>query len=149
MVPLPENGTKTEPSQYPKKVIFLIEICFSSVYKSYLSVLNRFYSSSTTEQKVHNFGPVLVLFPKNGTKKRLIVMKIASFPWKVVENVPNNLKLPSENGCVVFSCFSIRVGLVPFLVPFPENETKTEPPQNPEIVIFFLKDLFLLSTSQM
>ena len=107
LVTLPENGTKTEPSQYPKKFLFLIEIHFSSVYKSYLSVLNRSYSSSTTEQKVQFFGPVLAPFPKNVTKKCLVFMKIASFSWKVVESVPNNPRLPSENGCDVFQVFFI------------------------------------------
>ena len=75
----PENGTKTEPPHNPEIDLFLIERGFSSVYKSYLSVLNSFYINSTIKQKVRFFGPVLVLFPENGTKKCLVPMKIAFF----------------------------------------------------------------------
>ena len=38
----PKNGTKTEPPRNPEIVLFLIERGFSSVYKSYLNVLNNF-----------------------------------------------------------------------------------------------------------
>ena len=65
----PENGTKTEPPQNPEVVLFLIEKGFSSVYKSYLSVLNSFYINSTTRQKVRFSVPYLVPFPENGIKK--------------------------------------------------------------------------------
>ena len=95
-------GPKLSPHNIPKRFFFFIEIYVSTVYKSNLYVLNRFYSSSTTEQKVQFFGPVLASFLKNVTKKSLVFMKIASSSWRVVENVPNNPKLPSENGCDVF-----------------------------------------------
>ena len=98
-------GPKLSPHNIPKRFFFFIEIYVSTVYKSNLYVLNRFYSSSTTEQKVQIFGPVLVPFPKNGTKKCVVFMKIASFSWKLVENVPNNPKLSSKNGCAVFQGF--------------------------------------------
>ena len=85
-----ENGTKTEPPQNPEIVLFLIERGFSSVCKSYLSVLNSFYINSTTKQKVRFFGPYLVPFPENGTKKCLVRMKIAFFCGKL-------LKMPTYN----------------------------------------------------
>ena len=75
----PENGTKTEQSQNHEIVLFLVEKGFSSVYKTYLSVLNSFYINSTIKQKVRFFGPVLVPFPENGTKKCVVPMKIAFF----------------------------------------------------------------------
>ena len=57
-----QNGTKTEPSQNPEKLFFLIENSFPSDYKSYLSVRNRFHINPSTEQKFRFFGPVLVPF---------------------------------------------------------------------------------------
>ena len=95
----PENGTKTETPQNPEIVPFLIERGFSSVYKSYISVLNSFYINSTTKQKVNFFGPYLVPFPKNVTKKCLVPMKIATFLWKIVEHVPIYPKSLYENVC--------------------------------------------------
>ena len=38
-----------------------------------------------------------------------------------------------------FKFFSLCFSLVPFLFSFPENGTKTEPPQNPEIVLFLIE----------
>ena len=101
----PENGTKTEPPQNPEIDLFLIERGFSSVYKSYLSVLNSFYINSTTKQKVRFFGPYLVPFPENGTKKCLVRMKIAFFLWKIVEHVHIYPKSPYENICLTIQVF--------------------------------------------
>ena len=135
----PENGTKTEPPQNPEIDLFLIERGFSSVYKSYLSVLNSFYINSTIKQKVRFFGPVLVPFPENGTKKCLVPMKIAFFCRKLLNMCPHTLNRYTKTFAKQFKFFSLRFSLVPFLFSFPENGTKTEPPQNPEIDLFLIE----------
>ena len=101
----PENGTKTEPPENPENVLFLIERGFSSVCMSYISVLNSFYINSTTKQKVSFFGPYLVPFPENGTKKCLVRMKIAIFLWKIVEHVHIYPKSLYEDICLTIQVF--------------------------------------------
>ena len=139
MFSFPKNGTKTEQSQNPEIVLFLIERGFPSVYKSYLSVLNSFYITSTIKQKVRFFGPVLVPFPENGTKKCLVPMKIAFFCGKLLNLCPHTLNRYTKTFAKQFKFFSLCFSLVLFLFSFPENRTKTEPPQNPEIVPFLIE----------
>ena len=138
----PENGTKTEPPQNPEIVLFLIERGFSSVYKSYLSVLNSFYINSTTKQKIRFFGLFLVPFPENGTKKCLVPMKIAFFCGELLNMCPYTLNRYTKTFAKQFKFFSLCFSLVLFLFSFPENGTKTEPPQNPEIVLFLIERVF-------
>ena len=46
---------------------------------------------------------------------------------------PHTLNRYTKTFAKQFKFFSLSFSLVPFLFSFPENGTKTEPPQNPEI----------------
>ena len=69
------------------------------------------------------------------------------FCGKLLNMRPYTLDRYTKMFAKKFKFFSLCFSLVPFLFSFPENGTKTEPPQNPEIDLFWLKEVFLVFTS--
>ena len=69
-------------------------------------------------------------------------MKIASFPWKVVENVPNNPEFPSENGCVVFQVFFNWSWFGPVFGPFSRKRDQNRFSAESRNYYFFLERSF-------
>ena len=114
----PKTGPKLNNPRIPKLFFFLVEKGFSSVYKSYLSVLNSFYINSTTIQKVMFFGPYLVPFPENGIKKCVVSMTIAIFLLKNVENMLRYPILISAIICKTIQVFFIWFQFGPDFAPF-------------------------------